>query len=66
MSKLYSVFTGTGSYVPTKQITNDYFHTYEFFLTHKVRSCLHQMKRSQENLKRLLLLPREGTPKMIR
>ncbi len=31
MSKLYSVFTGTGSYVPTKQITNDYFHTYEFF-----------------------------------
>lgn len=31
MSKLYSVFTGTGSYVPTKQIKNDYFHTYEFF-----------------------------------
>ncbi|HBG57691.1 3-oxoacyl-ACP synthase III family protein [Proteiniphilum sp. UBA1028] len=31
MKRLYSVFTGTGSYVPTKQIKNDYFHTYEFY-----------------------------------
>ena len=31
MSKLYSVFTGTGSYVPTKQIKNEYFHSYEFY-----------------------------------
>lgn len=31
MSKIYSVFTGTGSYVPTKQIKNDYFHSYEFY-----------------------------------
>lgn len=33
MSKIYSVFTGTGSYVPTKQIKNEYFHTYEFYDT---------------------------------
>lgn len=31
MSKLYSVFTGTGSYVPAKQIRNDFFHDYEFY-----------------------------------
>ncbi len=31
MKKLYSVFTGTGSYVPTKQIGNDYFLDYEFY-----------------------------------
>ena len=31
MRKLYSVFTGTGSYVPTKQIKNEYFHSYEFY-----------------------------------
>ena len=31
MKRLYSVFTGTGSYVPTKQIKNDYFHTYVFY-----------------------------------
>lgn len=31
MSKLYSIFTGTGSYVPTKQIKNEFFHTYEFY-----------------------------------
>lgn len=31
MSKIYSVFTGTGSYVPTKQIKNEYFHSYEFY-----------------------------------
>ena len=31
MSKIYSVFTGTGSYVPTKQIKNEYFNSYEFY-----------------------------------
>ncbi|MDI9605922.1 MAG: ketoacyl-ACP synthase III [Bacteroidota bacterium] len=31
MKKLYSVFTGTGSYVPTKRIGNDYFLDYEFY-----------------------------------
>ncbi len=31
MKKVYSVFTGTGSYVPTKQIKNDYFHSCEFY-----------------------------------
>ncbi|HLW09609.1 MAG TPA: ketoacyl-ACP synthase III [Fermentimonas sp.] len=31
MSKVYSVFTGTGSYVPTKQIKNEYFNSYEFY-----------------------------------
>lgn len=31
MSKLYSVFTGTGSYVPARQIKNEFFHTYEFY-----------------------------------
>lgn len=31
MSKIYSVFTGTGSYVPTKQIKNEHFHSYEFY-----------------------------------
>ncbi|MFA5649692.1 MAG: ketoacyl-ACP synthase III [Proteiniphilum sp.] len=31
MKKLYSVFTGTGSYVPSKRIVNDYFHDYEFY-----------------------------------
>ena len=28
---IYSVFTGTGSYVPTKQIKNDFFHSNEFY-----------------------------------
>jgi len=31
MKKLYSVFTGTGSYVPSKRIVNDYFHDCEFY-----------------------------------
>lgn len=31
MSKVYSVFTGTGSYVPAKQIKNEFFHSYEFY-----------------------------------
>ncbi len=31
MSKIYSVFTGTGSYVPTKQIKNEHFNSYEFY-----------------------------------
>lgn len=31
MKKLYSVFTGTGSYVPTKRIGNDYFLDYDFY-----------------------------------
>ncbi|MCE5205822.1 MAG: ketoacyl-ACP synthase III [Porphyromonadaceae bacterium] len=31
MKRLYSIFTGTGSYVPTKQIRNDYFHNNLFF-----------------------------------
>ncbi|MEA4917447.1 ketoacyl-ACP synthase III [Proteiniphilum sp.] len=31
MSKLYSIFTGTGSYVPAKQIKNEFFHNYEFY-----------------------------------
>lgn len=31
MNKIYSVFTGTGSYVPTKKMPNDNFLTYEFF-----------------------------------
>lgn len=31
MKRIYSVFTGTGSYVPTKCIKNDYFHSYEFY-----------------------------------
>lgn len=31
MKKYYSVFTGTGSYVPAKQIKNEFFHNYEFY-----------------------------------
>src|SRR5690554_5467803 len=31
MSKIYSVFTGTGSYVPPRQVTNEFFKTYEFY-----------------------------------
>ena len=31
MRKIYSVFTGTGSYVPSKQIKNEHFHSYEFY-----------------------------------
>lgn len=31
MKKIFSVFTGTGSYVPTKQIKNDYFLSNEFY-----------------------------------
>lgn len=31
MGRLYSIFTGTGSYVPAKQIKNEYFHSYEFY-----------------------------------
>ncbi len=31
MSRLYSIFTGTGSYVPAKQIKNEFFHNYEFY-----------------------------------
>lgn len=31
MQKLYSVFTGTGSYVPTKRIGNDHFLGHEFY-----------------------------------
>ncbi|MDD4777874.1 MAG: ketoacyl-ACP synthase III [Fermentimonas sp.] len=31
MKKIYSVFTGTGSYVPTKQIKNEHFHSNEFY-----------------------------------
>lgn len=31
MNKLYSVFTGTGSYVPAKQVKNEFFHDYEFY-----------------------------------
>ena len=31
MTKFYSVFTGTGSYVPAKQIKNEFFHNYEFY-----------------------------------
>jgi len=30
MKKIYSVFTGTGSYVPTKQIKNDFFHSPDY------------------------------------
>lgn len=31
MKKTYSIFTGTGRYVPKKQIKNDFFHSSEFF-----------------------------------
>ena len=31
MRKIYSVFTGTGSYVPTRQIKNEHFHSYVFY-----------------------------------
>lgn len=31
MSKIYSVFTGTGSYVPAKRIKNDFFLANEFY-----------------------------------
>ncbi|MDR2816052.1 MAG: ketoacyl-ACP synthase III [Proteiniphilum sp.] len=31
MSRFYSVFTGTGSYVPAKQIKNEFFHNCEFY-----------------------------------
>lgn len=31
MKKIYSVFTGTGSYVPSKQIMNDFFHSNQFY-----------------------------------
>lgn len=31
MKKIYSVFTGTGSYVPSKQIKNEHFHSNEFY-----------------------------------
>ena len=31
MRKLYSIFTGTGSYVPSRQIGNEYFLNYEFY-----------------------------------
>ncbi len=31
MGKIYSVFTGTGSYVPPRQVKNDFFKTYEFY-----------------------------------
>ncbi len=31
MGKIYSVFTGTGSYVPTKQVKNEHFITHEFY-----------------------------------
>ncbi|HOO94155.1 MAG TPA: ketoacyl-ACP synthase III [Proteiniphilum sp.] len=31
MSRIYSVFTGTGSYVPTRQVKNDAFLNNEFF-----------------------------------
>ncbi len=31
MSKIYSIFTGSGSYVPAKQIKNEFFHDYEFY-----------------------------------
>jgi len=38
MKRLYSVFTGTGSYVPTKQIKNDYFSTM-CFMTRREKNC---------------------------
>ena len=31
MKKIYSIFKGTGSYVPGKQIKNEFFHSSEFF-----------------------------------
>ncbi len=31
MRKIYSVFTGTGSYVPPRQVKNEFFKTYEFY-----------------------------------
>jgi len=31
MRKIYSVFTGTGSYVPPRQVKNEFFNTYEFY-----------------------------------
>jgi 3-oxoacyl-[acyl-carrier-protein] synthase-3 len=31
MSKIYSVFTGTGHYVPSRKVGNDYFHNYTFY-----------------------------------
>ncbi|MDR0422102.1 MAG: ketoacyl-ACP synthase III [Proteiniphilum sp.] len=31
MNKFYSVFTGTGSYVPSRQIKNEFFHHCEFY-----------------------------------
>jgi len=31
MGKIYSVFTGTGSYVPPRQVKNDFFKTYAFY-----------------------------------
>ena len=31
MRKIYNVFTGTGSYVPTRQIKNEHFHSYVFY-----------------------------------
>lgn len=31
MGRIYSVFTGTGSYVPPRQVKNDFFKTYAFY-----------------------------------
>ena len=31
MSKIISVFTGTGSCIPTKQVKNSFFHSHEFY-----------------------------------
>ena len=31
MKKIYSVFTGTGHYVPSIRIENDYFHKTTFY-----------------------------------
>jgi 3-oxoacyl-[acyl-carrier-protein] synthase-3 len=31
MRKIFSVFTGTGSYLPTKRIKNEFFHSSEFY-----------------------------------
>ena len=37
MKKIYSVITGTGSYVPEKKVTNDDFLSHEFYDSTGVR-----------------------------
>ena len=62
-TSIYSVITGSGSYIPSREIKNDYFLNNEFFETNGVRSIKQDMK-LQISFWKLQLLPKDDTLRM--